>query len=74
MSYGWSIGSEKRPRGVGWSSSPHHLDLGILDEAVSIEFRAKKGAQHSDHIWRYGSPKWWENVKWGVMDQVHAVD
>jgi hypothetical protein len=42
MSYGWSVGSEKRPRGMGWPSSPHHLDLGILDEAVSIEFRAKK--------------------------------
>jgi hypothetical protein len=64
MPYRWSFGSEKRPRGVEWPSSPHHLDLGI---AISIEFRAKKVPDTAiicGVLVRLNE----------LMDQVHAVD
>ena len=56
-------------------SGPHHSSPNSwhTDEAVSIEFRAKKGARHSDHIWRYGSPKSVEKEKQQI-NQVRAAD
>jgi hypothetical protein len=46
--------------------------LGILNEAISIEFRAKKVPDTGSIFDVMVCLNQWENMKWGVMDQVHA--